>query len=253
MSLPEKLLWGAATVCLVVTLICLVALLVEAPPLLGMHPAMKPLKFAISIGLFLATMAILVPQLETSRFVRLALALVLVSTNAVELGLIALQAARGRTSHFNAGTPLDASIFAAMAIAIVVMVGAVVVISCLATFRDLGDDAATALAWRVALWMFLLVAITGFTMVSHGQHTVGASDGGAGLPVVNWSRAHGDLRIAHFIALHALQTLPVFAVACRWLPVEATTRVVVVAIACIGYAGVSVAAFVAALNGRSLV
>lgn len=42
------------------------------------------------------------------------------------------------------------------------------------------------------------------------KHTVGDPDGDAGLPVVNWSTQYGDLRIAHFIAMHSLQGLPLF-------------------------------------------
>jgi hypothetical protein len=42
-------------------------------------------------------------------------------------------------------------------------------------------------------------------------HTVGASDGGQGLPFFNWSRIAGDLRIAHFMGIHALQIVPLFA------------------------------------------
>jgi hypothetical protein len=65
---------------------------------------------------------------------------------------------------------------------------------------------------------------------------------------MKWSRDGGDLRVAHFFGMHAMQVLPLMA---ALLPARAPHRVavvVVMAAACL-YTALCVYAFVQALNG----
>jgi hypothetical protein len=85
-----------------------------------------------------------------------------------------------------------------------------------------------------------------------GAHTVGAPDGGPEIPVLHWSRDHGDLRISHFVGLHALQALAlfVFLLPPGW---SATRRVRVTMMAAASYAGLFVILLWQALRGQSIV
>lgn len=145
-------------------------------------------------------------------------------TRFVEMAAIVLQTVRGERSHFNEETSFDAMIFSIMGATIVVLWFATLVVSVLLWISP-GADRARALAVRLGATIALIGLGLGFLMVLPteqqlladtgiiGAHTVGADDGGAddggaGIPLLGWSTEHGDLRIPHFIGMHALQIIP---------------------------------------------
>ena len=73
------------------------------------------------------------------------------------------------------------------------------------------------------------------------------------MPVTGWSREHGDLRVPHFIGLHALQALALIAVGLRrWRRPEAV-RVRALLAATASYASLFLLLLWAALRGHSVV
>lgn len=196
---------------------------------------LKPAKFAISTSLYSLTLAWIFRYLPQWPRLRSVTGWITAVVMVVEVAIICLQAARGTTSHFNLATPLDASLFAIMGIGILIAWFASIAVA-VALFRESFHD--PVLGWALRLGMLITVAgaATGGLMTkptpaqlaavstTHrmpivGAHTVGAPDGGPGLPGVEWSKEHGDLRVPHFLGLHAIQILPLLAL---WLKPKRT-------------------------------
>jgi len=176
----------------------------------GINPWIKPMKFLVSIAIFLWTMAWFMPEAEPRHARRVAIIRwTMLIAMFVEIAFITLQAARGTTSHFNVATPFDRLVFNVMGAMIVAnSVAAAVFIG---TLRRDPAPARAGYLWglRLGLVIFVVGSFEGFVMVANMGHGVPPPDGGPGLPVVNWSTTVGDLRVAHFVGLHALQALPV--------------------------------------------
>ncbi len=188
---------------------------------------LKPAKFAASTAIFMFTLAWMFSYLPGWPRLRRTVGWIAAATLVLEVGLIALQAWRGTTSHFNVGTPLDAAVFAVMGAGILVQTASSVAVT-VALWRQPFADRAFGWALRLGMVIALLGASTGGLMTrptaaqladaraGHrmtvvGAHTVGAADGGPGLPGTGWSLQHGDLRVPHFVGLHAMQMLPLIA------------------------------------------
>jgi hypothetical protein len=204
-----------------------VALVLDPRQITGAPAWLKPAKFAMSIAIYTLTLAWVFTYLPEWPRTRRVVSWITTVTLLLEIVIIDVQAWRGTTSHFNVGTPVDGTLFTIMGLAIVVQTAAAIALA-VALWRQHFSDRALGWALRLGMTVTIVGALTGGLMAQPtraqidnaraqhhmtlaGAHTVGAPDGGPGLPGTGWSREHGDLRVAHFLGLHALQMLPLAA------------------------------------------
>jgi hypothetical protein len=191
--------------CFLVTLLSII----DGTQILGIDRWIKPMKFYISIAIFVWTIAVLLQYLPNKERFSWITSWTMIVVFAVEMAAVTGQAIRGTTSHFNIASPLDGAIFSIMGVAIVVNT---IFVGVLAYYYfKLTIDLPPAVLWgvRLGLLLFLFGSIEGGYMSAQLGHTVGAVDGGPGLSLTNWSTIAGDLRVAHFLGLHSLQAVPI--------------------------------------------
>jgi hypothetical protein len=228
------LFWFAAAMA-ALTLVTVGLAAVDHRTLLGVPLWFKPMKFAVSLTLYAIALAWMLGRLRERAMQRIGWFIVAGVT--LEMVIIVGQAAHGVRSHFNDDTTFDIILFAVMGATITLVWLATLAIA-LRFLREPGRDRAMAVAIRLGLVVSLVGMAVGFVMSAVGAHAVGVPDGGPGLPFVGWSTVGGDLRVGHFVGLHALQVLPLLAalVAQRGLPEAARVRAVVSVAA--GYLGI---------------
>ena len=196
---------GGMLVALVVVLLISIG---DSRLILGINPWIKPAKFLVSVTIFLWTVAWFMPDTANMPKARAFVRWVIGPAMIIEMICVIMQSARGVQSHFNHATPFDDAIFGVMGLTIAINTVAMVVF--LAIIRRDTPPQRAGYIWgiRLGVLIFLLASFEGAVIVMNDAHTVGAPDGGPGLPFVNWSTRYGDLRVAHFFGMHAMQLLP---------------------------------------------
>lgn len=235
-------LFGAA--CLLFACACLLLAALTSTQVFNVNAWIKPFKFACSTWLFAWAMGWYMHYLTDFDPRSYNWTFILLLT--FEIGYIALRAAQGQLSHFNVSTAANATLYSLMA-------GAITIVTLYTGYVGvlfLGPKVAPLephylWAIRLGIGLFVVFAFEGFIMGSRLSHTVGGPDGTAGLPLLHWSYSHGDLRIAHFVGMHALQVLPLLSF---WL-LKSTRATLLVATV---YALLAGLVLLLALRGRPL-
>jgi hypothetical protein len=254
---------------LVVAVPSALGLVVDPRVITGAPAWLKPFKFAVSTAVYSLTLAWIFGYLTDWPRMRRVVGWTTAIVFLLEVGIIDLQAWRGTTSHFNASTLLDGALFTIMGAAIVVQTLVSISVAVALWRQRFGDR---TLGWALRLGMALTIAgastgglmtrptaeqladaRAGRAMPIVGAHTVGAPDGGPGMPVTGWSREHGDLRVPHFIGLHAIQALALVAVGLRRWDRPQDVRVRAMLAAAASYAMLFLVLLVGALRGLSVV
>jgi hypothetical protein len=266
----DRTLTATALLMLGALAVFLAGVAIDPRVITGAPAWLKPAKFAISTAIYMFTLAWVFTYLSEWPRLRRVVGRVTGGIFILEVAIIALQAWRGTTSHFNFSTPLNSALFAVMGSAIVVqtILSAFVAV---ALWRQRFQDRALGWALRLGMVITIAGASTGGLMTrptdaqleqmktTHrpstviGAHTVGAPDGGAGLPGTGWSVQHGDIRVGHFIGLHALQALPLMAWLLRRRRIAESRRARLMVVAGGSYSTIFLILIWQALRGQALI
>jgi hypothetical protein len=232
--------------------------LVDSRTVDGVAVWMKPLKFSLSFMVLFATIALIEPRLTQTLRDGLpfrAIGWAMAAAFLAEMAYLFYQAALAEPSHFNIGTPFHRFMYQVVmgggAVTLVLGVGLIGWL----VHRDRGADLGAGLRAGIFtgfVLTFVLTLVTAGYLSTRGGHFVGLHpEGGAVLPLFGWSGVTGDLRPAHFAALHAMQALPLLGL---WLDRRGSVGAAgKVQIAALGYTALTLALFAQAILGMPLI
>ncbi len=222
-ALNPLLTWFGLT--MIVTMIAtLIGIFVDHRVITGVPAWVKPTKFAISSGVYSFTLLWMLGFIQGHKRLVSLIANTVAIGFLVEMILIIGQVIRGTTSHFNFSTPFDGAVYVMMAVFITLVWSMTFIAAILLLLQRMPNPIfawslrlgillslvgmAVAILMTLPTTMQLTALYAGGHLTFIGAHSIGVADGGPGIPFLGWSTVGGDLRIPHFVGLHALQVIP---------------------------------------------
>lgn len=231
--------------CLLLSVICIVLTKTTSTQIHGVNAWFKPFKFAISLGLYSWTMGWYCHYL--SDFNTTTFNWTVIILFGLELLYIIFQASKGQLSHYNDSTPTYSLLYSLMGLVAAVVTLYTAYIGLL-FFTQSFPELPSYYVWsiRLGILIFVVFSFEGGLMGSRMNHSVGAINDNSNLWLIGWSKTVGDLRVAHFIGMHALQLLPLLS----FYIFKNTKATIIISIL---YGLLAVSTLVQALNGKPLI
>jgi hypothetical protein len=239
----ESLFWFGL-LCLSLSIIFLVLSKITSTQVNGVNAWFKPFKFAVSIGLFSWTMALYCDYL--SDFNVTPFNWTVITLFGFELIYIIFQASKGQLSHFNISTPTHSLIYSLMgliAVLVTLYTAYIGILFLTQSFPNLPNYYVWSI--RLGILIFIVFSFEGGLMGSRMNHSVGAINDNSNWWILGWSKTVGDLRVSHFIGMHALQILPLLS----FYIFKNTKATIVISII---YGLLATTTLVQALNGKPI-
>ena len=194
--------------CLLLSVIFIILTKYTSTQVYNVNAWYKPFKFAFSTFLFAWAMAwycYYLPNFDIKLFNWSVIVLL-----GFEILYIAFQASKGQLSHYNLSTPVYSTLYSLMALAATAVTLYTAYIGLL-FFRYDFPNLPNHYLWaiRLSIIIFVIFSFEGFAMGSRLNHSVGALNDNSNWFILGWSKTVGDLRVSHFIGMHALQVLPI--------------------------------------------
>ncbi len=194
-------------ICFLFALLFLVLAKSTSTQVYGVNAWYKPFKFAFSTFTFAWAMAWYCSYLPDFNIQLFNWSIIVLL--GFEVVYIAIQASKGQLSHYNLSTGFYSAMFSLMALAATLVTLYVAYVAFL-FFKHSFPELPNYYVWaiRLGVIIFVIFSFEGFAMGSRLSHSVGAINDNSNWFIVSWSKTVGDLRVSHFIGMHALQLLP---------------------------------------------
>jgi hypothetical protein len=214
----SPLLWWVCVALLAGMLGCYGLQLADARLIAGVSVWEKPAKFFLSLIVQAGTLAWAISLLQRPARGIKAASWIFIAAIVLEMAYMLYRASRAEASHFNTETPFAAIMYTVMGIGAISLTITSGFIGWRVWQQREGNVMREAAGFGLMLGA-LLGTIAGGYLSSQTSHWIGGDlTDATGLGFFHWSTTGGDLRVAHFIGLHATQAVPLAALSGnRWV------------------------------------